>query len=321
LPETEAPPGTSNRPDFLAPDDAQDLDYDADSGSISYISPTDIGSVIDFYRQSLPAEGWQEDEEFSYVSETFAFVLFQQGEDSVQVDAISLDDDTSEVTVDISLAWSLLAIVEGGAGGTAGDSGPLSLVEVKGFLVPSDNTHWQPEDWQSDLRRTAAFASPSDIDDLVELYETELPERGWEFIRHTLDSSEAHLYFEGDGLEFLIDLRTEGNLTVVELAIRDPAAAAEVGVVMPPSGQARIYLGNFAEAEVVVTIDGQDIAIPPDEMETLAEAPFLDLAPGVHTITADIPDLGLTGEEVELDAGEVWTIMVAPGGLLPIQAY
>jgi hypothetical protein len=321
LPETEAPPGGTNIPDFLAPADAQDLDYDADSGSISYISPTDVESVIEFYRQSLPAEGWQEDEEFSYVSDTFAFVLFEQGEDSVQVEVLNLDDDTSEVYVDISLAWSLLGIVESGTGDTMGDSCPLRLVEVKEFPVPSDNTHWQPEDWQSDLRRTAAFASPSDLEALVELYETELPEWGWEFIEHSLDNSEAHLYFEGDGQEFFIDLRTEGNRTVVALTIRNPAAAAEVGIVLPPSGQGRIYLGNFGEAEVVVTIDGQDITIPPDEMETLDEAPFVDLPPGVYTITADIPDFGKASDEIELDAGEVWTIMVAPGGLLPIQAY
>jgi hypothetical protein len=48
---------------------------------------------------------------------------------------------------------------------------------------------------------------------------------------------------------------------------------------------------------------------------------IIDLSPGVYTITADIPDLGQASEEVELDAGEVWTIMVGPGGLWPIQAY
>jgi catechol 2,3-dioxygenase-like lactoylglutathione lyase family enzyme len=329
LPDTEAPPMddsaaddlAANIPIFLTPPDAQDLAYDADSGSIFYISPTDMETAIDFYRQSLPAEGWQEDKDFSSVGETFSFVIFTQGADTIQVDLFHLDDDETEVYVNISSALSLLGTIESGED-SASDSGPLTLVEEEGFLVPSDNTHWQPEDWQSDMRMTAAFASPSDINALVELYETELPEQGWEFIEHNLGDSEAHLYFEGDGQEFYVNLRTEGNLTAVELVIRNPAAAAEVGVVMPPSGQGRIYFGSIMEVEVTVTVDGQDFTLPPgDMMETLDDAPYVDLSPGVYTATADIPDSDEASEEVEVDDGEVWTILAGPGGLLVIQAY
>jgi len=335
LPETEASSTTgsapdasvANIPDFLAPPDAQKLAYDADYGSISYISPTDMETAIEFYRQSLSAEGWQEDKDFFSISETFSFVIFYKDGETIQVDLFKLDDEI-EVTVDISSALSLLGRMESGTltgdDNSTGDSGPLSLVEEEGFLVPSDNTHWQPEDWQSDLRQTAAFASPSDIDALVELYETELPKQGWEFIGYSMAGLEAHLYFEGaDGQEFFVDLKSEGSLTGVELVIRNPAAAAEIGMVMPPDGQGRIYFGSVVEEEATVTVEGQDLTLPPgDMMETLDDAQYVDVSPGAYTVTADIPGMDeAASEEVEVGDGEVWTVLVGPGGLLPIQAY
>ncbi len=332
LPETEAPPTTgsaadasaANLPNFLIPADAQNVVYDTNYGSISYVT-TDMEAAIEFYRQSLSAEGWQEDEDFSSVSETFSFVIFYKDADTLQVNLFQLEEDEIEVSVDISSALSLLGSIESGSGDdTAGDSGPLTLVEEEGFPVPSDNAHWQPEDWQSDMRQTVAFASPSSIEALAELYETELPKQGWEFIGSSLAGPEGHLYFEGnDGQELFVNLRTEGNLTGVELVIRNPAAAAELGVVMPPDGQSRVYFGSIVEEEVTVTIDGQDFTLPPGDMaETLDDAQYVDLSAGAYTVTANIPDLDEeAGEEIEVKAGEVWTVMAGPGGLLVIQAY
>jgi hypothetical protein len=334
LPKTETPPTAGSVPDasaaslpnVLVPPDAQDLVYDADYGSISYISPTDMETTVEFYRQSLSAEGWQEDTDFSSVSDTFSFVIFNKAEETILVDLFNFDGEI-EASVDISSALSLLGSIESGTsteGGSASDSGPLTLVEKEGFLVPSDNTHWQPEDWQSDMRQTAAFASPSNIEALAGLYETELPRHGWEFIGYSLAGPEGHLYFEGnDGEEFFVNLRTEGNLTAVELVIRNPAAAAELGVVMPPSGQSRIYFGSIVDEEVTVTVDGQDFTLPPGDMaDTLDDAQYVDLAAGAYTVSADIPDMSEEASEaLEVDDGEVWTVLAGPGGLLVIQAY
>jgi len=168
------------------------------------------------------------------------------------------------------------------------------------------------------------FASPSSIEALVELYETELPKQGWEFIGHSIAGPEAHLYFEGaDGQEFFVDLKSEGSLTGVELVIRNPAAAAEIGVVMPPDGQGRVYFGSIVEEEVTITVDGQDFTLPPgDMMETLEGAQYIDLSPGAYTVTADIPGMDeAASEAVEVGDGEVWTILAGPGGLLPMQMY
>jgi hypothetical protein len=48
----------------------------------------------------------------------------------------------------------------------------------------------------------------------------------------------------------------------------------------------------------------------------------VDLAAGAYTVTADIPDMSEeVSEELEVDDGEVWTVLAGPGGLLVIQAY
>jgi len=69
LPEPKASPTADSVgreiPAFLTPADAQDVVYNADLEGITCTSPSDVATVIEFYHQSLVAEGWPEDEDFS----------------------------------------------------------------------------------------------------------------------------------------------------------------------------------------------------------------------------------------------------------------
>ena len=323
--ETEGPQMVGNAgeeiPDFLIPADAQDVVYDADFGDITYTSPSDVETVVEFYRRSLLAEGWQEDEDVAEVDEDFAFIGFDQDEDSIFVD-ITPSTDITEVTIDVSFASSLVEILEGetSTGGAASDSGPLSLVEEYETLVPSDYTSLYSE--SSQFSKMVTLTSPSDIDTLVELYETELPTRGWEYMSDSI-TNEATLYFAGGGEELVIHLWPADGETGAEVTVRDPAAAAEAGI-LPTSGQGRIYLGNMLEeGDAIVTIDGQKITVPPSDpmIDSPDQLQNVDLSPGTYNITATIPDLDEVSEEIDLGADTVWVLMIGPGGLWPLRVY
>jgi hypothetical protein len=336
LPETEAPQMDDSVPDalaanipaFLIPTDAQDVVYDADLAEISYTSPSDVETVVEFYRQSLPVEGWQEDETFSTVDETFALVMFNQGADSFNINIISTD--ITEVTVDISFAPSLAEIIEGGTSTETetapSDSGPLSLVEEEGFPVPSNYEYLST--MESPFAIIVTFGSPSELDTLVELYETELPGQGWEFIEHSLDGDVARLYFENSDQKLSIDLRVnDGEIspdlagqTSVELTVKDPVAAAEAGI-LPPPGQARILLLNSAEVDLTATINQQEIKLTPIPMSTEfpEDPPSIDLPPGQYTFTISAPDGNVTSYDIEIGLdkeiapGEVWAFILDVG--------
>lgn len=61
-------------PEFPVPDDAEDLFSMA--GLTTYYTGASVETVVDFYRQSLVAEGWQEDANGAYVDETTALLSF-----------------------------------------------------------------------------------------------------------------------------------------------------------------------------------------------------------------------------------------------------
>ncbi len=340
LPETETPPMAGSTggeiPDFLIPADAQDVVYDADFGDITYTSPSDVETVVEFYRQSLLAEGWQEDEASSAVDENFAFVQFDQGEDTLYIDITFIDTGITEVTIDMSFASSLVATIEGktstGTETTPSDSGPLSLVEEEGFPVPSDYANLGTMD--TPFASMVFFSSPSDVDTLVELYETELPGQGWEFSEHSLDGDVARLYFESDDQKLSIDLRVnDGEIspelagqTSVELSIKDPAAAAEAEI-LPPPGQARIMLMNGAEVELTATVNQQEFKLTPIPMSTEfpKDAPSIDLPPGQYTLTISMPDGTVVNEDFEVGSDkeiapdEVWAFILDADGMPPMQ--
>ncbi len=476
-----------NIPDFLTPADAQDVVYDTDLGDITYTSPSDVETVVEFYRQSLPAEGWQEKESFGMVKENIASVIFEWGDESLHMSMIVMAAQT-EVTVRMNSAPSLVETIEGdpstgedsaatGSQANVGDTiemgdlsfavtevtspeeinysqpfegnkfivlvfiienrhtsdileanylslsdlsindhdgnsyesyslalrevdnpdvqhhgqiapgeqmrgevefqvpvnaeelvfvidmarlgadkafvalpetesppmdsgtstgeetetatsdpGPLSLVEEEGFPVPSDYEYLST--MESPFAIIVTFGSPSDMDTLVELYETELPGQGWEFIAHSLDGDVARLYFENSDQKLSINLWiNDGEIspdlagqTSVELTVKDPVAAAEAGI-LPPPGQARILLLNSAEVDLTATINQQEIKLTPIPMSTEfpEDPPSIDLPPGQYTFTISVPDGSVTSHDIEIGLDkeiapdEIWALILDVG--------
>jgi hypothetical protein len=70
---------TSTLPDLALPEDAQDVTYEF--SEIIFTSLSDIETLVEFYREALSSDNWEEQADFSQVDDTFAFVEFDRGDE------------------------------------------------------------------------------------------------------------------------------------------------------------------------------------------------------------------------------------------------
>jgi hypothetical protein len=91
--------------------------------------------------------------------------------------------------------------------------------------------------------------------------------------------------------------------------------------ILPPAGQARIYLVNFSDDELTVTINDQVFKIAAGVgMESPDDAPNLDLPPGTYEVTTEVGSISVT-DEVIIGPDETWGLLLDEAGALPLQIY
>ncbi len=115
-------------------------------------------------------------------------------------------------------------------------------------------------------------------------------------------------------------MKPSGDETEVVLASKNPTAAKEAGI-LPPAGQARVYMVNFSKEELNVTLNDQVIKIAPEAGATSPDdAPKLDLKPGTYKVTTKAGSSSVT-DEITIGTDEVWSLLLSPEGALPLQMY
>jgi hypothetical protein len=111
-----------------------------------------------------------------------------------------------------------------------------------------------------------------------------------------------------------------GDETEIVLVTRDATAAREAGI-LPPTGQARIYLVNLSDANLTVVIDGEEIEVAAGAgTESPDDAPTIDLPPGAYEVTTTAGSGSVT-DQVTVGADETWVLLLDEQGALPLQMY
>lgn len=96
--ETGGGTGQTGQPpsgDIPMLDDAQEVTSMA--GFATYYTASEIKQVVDFYRQKLPAEGWQEDASKAYTDDTNAILSFTKEGKTLQLTVIKEDNRTNVI--------------------------------------------------------------------------------------------------------------------------------------------------------------------------------------------------------------------------------
>lgn len=305
---TGAPGGSSSGmtiADWPTPPDATEVDVTGDT--LSFKTALSLADVAEFYRpvyasMDLDASCLEDVADFTSVS-----CSYSNGDITVSFFAFE-GFDASEVEIEV-INYALESSAD------SDDSGELGVEEEDGLPLPDDHSGYSSEG--GEFRRMIAVYSPSDLATLVEFYQTELASRGWTL--DDADETETTLRFSGADGELVVTLLA-GDETEVVLVQRNPAAAEEAGV-LPPAGLARLYLVNFTEEELTVTIDGETIPVPPSAgMESPDEAPQVDLPPGTYDVTTEVGGSSVT-DEIVVGPDESWALLLDEEGALPLQMY
>ncbi|MCB0191670.1 MAG: hypothetical protein KDJ65_06965 [Anaerolineae bacterium] len=198
------------------------------------------------------------------------------------------------------------------------DSGELTAELNDGFPLPSDNTGYFSEG--TEFSRNLVVTSPSDTTTLLEFYQAELSALGWQEEDSSVDGDTTTVTFSGPDGNLTLTLTPSGGETEIGLASKNPTAAEEAGV-LPPAEQARLFLINFSEEELTVTVNDQefDLAVGAG-MDSPDTAPNLDLPPGSYTVSFTVGGQSLS-DSVEVGPNEAWGLMLDAEGVLPLQVY
>jgi hypothetical protein len=291
--------------DWPAPPDATEVDVSGDT--LSFKTALSLVDVAEFYRpiyasMDLDAGCLEDVADYTSVS-----CSYSNGDITVSFFAFE-GFDATEVEIEV-INYGLQAGED--------DSGELGVEEEDGLPLPDDHTGYTSEG--GEFRRMIAVYSPSDLATLSEFYQMELASRGWSLDEAEGTDTNETLRFSGDEGELVVTI-TAGDETEVLLVQRDPAAAEAAGV-LPPAGLARLYLVNFTESDMTVTIDGEAIDVPPEAgIESPDDAPQVDLPPGTYDVTTEVGGASVT-DEIVVGPDETWALLLDEEGALPLQMY
>jgi hypothetical protein len=281
---------------------------------VSYTINWDLPTIAEFYRPTFLMMDLSD----SCLDDAGDFTSLSCSTSDGQVSLNVFFWEKGENESEVEIEFTNFALDDSGDD-MGGDTGEVTLVDENDYLVPSNYTGYSSEG--SEYSKKATVTSPSEVETLTTLYQTELAAQGWTALNTDI-ATEANLSFEKEGQQLVVNIKPTGSETEVSLNFRDPVAAKEAGI-LPASGKSRLYLPSIMEEDVQVTVAGQTITVSPSDpaMESPAELDHVDLAPGSYEVTANIPGLGETTETMELKGDEVWMAALGPGGFLPLQLY
>jgi hypothetical protein len=110
-----------------------------------------------------------------------------------------------------------------------------------------------------------------------------------------------------------------GETTSV-LSLRKTEEARKSGL-LPPDGKIKLLFGNMLEQDAVLTIGKTTVKIGAGLGSKKPDGPTLEIAPGKHTYSLKVSGQPAQTDAFEVTAGDIWGLMIGPGGVLPLQMY
>jgi hypothetical protein len=316
----------AGQPNLPTPADAKDLVYSADAQEVTYTSPSDVKTLVKFYRQALPGQGWEEDETAALVNDNLGSLEFSKGDSTLSFMMVS-SGAGSDTQVSIDLSGLAAAAAETPAATAAAPAGAetLKAEDKDGLPVPDNYTNFSSE--SSPYRQSVTATSPSALKAVLEFYRRELPAGKWQEVPGgaQVTDTQAILKFENksDQAHLVLGLtRNADGGTDINLATKLEGAAKQADA-LPPSGQARIYLGNITDGQVVFTINQKEIkvGVQSPNPTSMKDIPFVDVAPGEYDFSLAIPGQTPVKDKIKVGPDETWALVAGPGGALPVEMY
>ena len=310
------------------PEGAEAVLFDGAGGKLEFKSSASVKALAAFYRGALKALGWKE--EPSVINKpNMAMMAFAKGGKKLSFTVMQMGPKVN-VSADGSGLQMAAANVADKSGATPAKTDQVLEPDPDSVLpVPTQHTMKSvgatrlPGN-ETAFRRELNASVPAEIGAVLAFYRSELGKRGWtESAQGAVTKpDQVRLAFSSPDGPAVLQLGRRGNETTVNLAEKNPAAAAKAGVV-PSPGQGRLILGNIGSTEATVTINKQTIRIAAGVGGPQSpKGPTLDLPPGKYSYTFKIEGRPTRNDAIQITADDTWGLMVAPNGeVLPLQIY
>ncbi|MEW5958215.1 MAG: hypothetical protein AB1801_10855 [Chloroflexota bacterium] len=313
-PPADAPTFTIN--DWPAPPEASDINLSGET--LSYKIGWPLAEVAEYYRPTY--ELMELDTGCLDTAAEYTSMSCSLSNGNVSLNFFAFESFDNQTEVEISFTNYNYPVEAGDSGGPSpGDvSGELAAIDQAGLPLPDDNTGYSDE--STEFSRRLTITSPSAAPALADFYQAELLAYGWELEEYQPAGDGATLIFTGTAGRLTVTLTPSGRETEIVLVNKNPTAAAEAGI-LPPAGQARLYLANLSDQALTVTINDQVINVAAGAgIDSPDTAPKVDLPPNTYRVTTTAGSSRVT-DEITVGPDETWSLLLGPEGAAPVQVY
>ncbi len=196
----------------------------------------------------------------------------------------------------------------------------LQVSEIVGLPVPKPNNAIGST--KSKFLYGANGTVQASIATVVAFYRRELPKRDFkEDIGARITANDAKLTLTTREGPAILKVMHKDGQSNIELTVRQKARAEASGL-MPKPGYVRILFGNIEAAPGEITIGGRTFKVKAGERADDAKSSSsIELKPGTHAFTAQLKGKPAHKDQAQFGEGEIWGILIGPGGGLPLQMY
>lgn len=319
------------------PENAENVKFDGDKGQLEFDSGSSVKAIAAFYRGALKSQGWKEQPsvinksnmvvmEFSRSGKELSFTAMQMGP-KVNVSA----DGSGLLMANAKLAGKPAAAGTQATGETTAKAADQVLEADADSALPVPKQHTMSSigtgkvpGSNAPIRRELEASIPAELNNVLGFYRTELGKLGWKEATEgaVVKPDQVQLAFTSPDGPATLKLGRNNGETSVNLAQKYPAVAAKADFV-PKPGQAKLVFGNLGGGEATVSINKQTIKIAGGVGGPQSpKPPMLDLPPGKYQYTLKVAGGPARNNQIEIDAGDTWGLMVAPSGdVLPLHMY
>jgi hypothetical protein len=309
-----APVHAGDAPPLAMPDDASEVVYSGDAGSLTFNSAKSVKELAEFYRGEAKKKGWSETP--SVINrDNMAVLDFMAGDDEVNITVMTMGDKTMVTAEGSALESKTAASADTGSG-----DAPAQPAEAAPALVAMDKDGLPMPDGLGNQGSTTTlyskavnFSAPNSVADIVAFYRSELTKKGWKEDAAQVSDTDAELTFTAPEGPAKLVVKRNGDMSDAELTLNNKAKAA-ASPLAPKPGQVKILFGNMSDKDAEITIGGKKVKVPAGAGSQGPDGPSLELKPG--QLTASMKG---AKESFKADADTIWMIGIGPGGLMVVQ--
>jgi hypothetical protein len=301
-------------PPLAMPDDATDVVYSGDAGSLTFNSAKPVKELADFYRNAAKEKGWSETP--SVINrDNMAVLTFIAGEDEVNITVMTMGDKTQVAAEGAALETNTAANAD-----SASSDASVQPAEAAPPLVAMDKDGLPIPDGLGNQGSTATlyskavnFSAPNSVADIVAFYRAELAKKGWKEDAAKISDMGADLSFTAPEGPAKLTVKRNGDMSDAELTLNEKTKAA-ASPLAPKPGKVKILFGNMSDKDIVISIGGKKVKVAAGAGSKGPDGPSLELPPGA--LTASMKG---AKEDFKADADTIWMVGIGPGGLIVVQ--